>query len=785
MLNEKSRVGRAAVLGAGVMGAGIAAHLANIGWTVDLLDRVPGDAGPGASERNRLAREGLDRALRSRPPQLALPEHAQRIHVGNLDDDLDRLAEADWIVEAVAEDLEVKKAVFRAVAAHAGPDSVISSNTSGLSLASMIADCPANVRAHFLGAHFFNPPRTMKPVELIPTMETDRSVFAGFARFVDRVLGKRVIRARDTPGFISTRLGMYALVRTMELAARHGLTVEETDYLTGPLLGRPKSGTFRLADVVGLDVTGRIVANLKAALPDDAAYQTLNPPEAMAALIDSGRIGAKSGEGFTRKGPDGTLQSLDLDTLEYRARQEPEPVDKALESLPLAERIPALLAEAPARYRDFLRDMLADTLGYMAEKTPEVADRIVEVDDALMGGFGWEAGPFMLLGHLDGFAWPGEPPALVRQLHARGLNRFYVNERGRHAYFDFRAEAMREIERPPGVLILKDVRKANGVVEESDAGSLVDLGDGALCLAWRTKMGTLNPGVTEMLERARARAEADFQALVIVGGQEPFSAGFDLTLLAGLIEAQRWDEIDAMMRRLQQALLSLKYAQIPVVGAASGYALGGGCEVLMHCAAVQAAFESALGLPEANAGLIPTGGGIVQSVVRAVELTPPPAPLERADTFPALRGRWNNLRLARFSSSAPEAVCLHYLRDTDGITIHPDRLLHDAKARAHAMTADYRPPEPPLLPIMAEDGLARFRWEMHLLRRGGQITEHDGRIALALARVMCGGSLIHVTDVTENYLLDLEREEFLSLASTPESLTRLKRLIATGRPLRN
>jgi 3-hydroxyacyl-CoA dehydrogenase len=599
------------------------------------------------------------------------------------------------------------------------------------------------------------------------------------------VLGKRVIRARDTPGFISTRLGMYALVRTMELAARQGLTVEETDYLTGPLLGRPKSGTFRLADVVGLDVTARIVANLKAALPDDAAYQKLNPPEAMAALIGAGRIGAKSGEGFTRKGPDGTLQSLDLDTLEYRARQEPESVDKVLESLPLAERIPALLAEAPARYRDFLRDMLADTLGYMADKTPEVADRIVEVDDALMGGFGWEAGPFMLLGYLDGFAWPGEPPALVRQLHARGLNRFYANERGRHAYFDFRAEAMREIERPPGVLILKDVLKANGVVEESDAGSLVDLGDGALCLAWRTKMGTLNPGVTEMLERARARAEADFQALVIVGGQDPFSAGFDLSLLAGQIEAHRWDEIDAMMRRLQQALLGLKYAQIPVVGAASGYALGGGCEVLMHCAAVQAAFESAIGLPEANAGLIPTGGGIVQSVVRAVEQTPPPAPLERADYYPALRRRWNNLRLARFSSSAPEAVSFGYLRDTDGITVHPDRLLHDAKARAHAMTADYRPPERPLLPIMAEDGVARFRWEMHLLRRGGQITEHDGRIALALARVMCGGSLIHVTNVTENYLLDLEREEFLSLASTPESLTRLKRLIATGRPLRN
>jgi 3-hydroxyacyl-CoA dehydrogenase len=784
MLNEKSRAGRAVVLGAGVMGAGIAAHLANIGWTVHLLDRVPDVGGSSSNERNRLAQVGLDRALRSRPPQLALPEYASRICVGNLEDDLDRLAAADWIVEAVAEDMAVKKAVFRVVAAHASPQTVISSNTSGLSLAGMIADCPADVRARFFGTHFFNPPRYMKPVELIPTRDTDRSVFEEFARFADRVLGKRVIRARDTPGFISTRLGMYALVKTMELAVRHGMTVEETDYLTGPLLGRPKSGTFRLADVVGLDVTARIIANLKSALPEDAAYRALRPPSSMMALIDAGRTGAKSGEGYTRKAASG-MESLDLASGDYRAREDPELVASGIESLPLAERIPALLADAPTRYRDFLGDMLIDTLGYMADKTPEVSGRIVEVDDALMGGFGWKDGPFMLLGYLGDVAFQGDPPALVRQLHARGLRQFYTNEQGRHYFFDFQADSMRELQRPPGVMVLKDVQKANGVLEQTDEASLVDIGDGALCLAWRTKMGTLNPGITEMLERALARAEADFKALVIVGGMDPFSAGFDLALLGGLIEAGKWDEIDGMMHRLQRALLALKYGPLPVVGAASGYALGGGCEILMHCAAVQVAFESSIGLPEANAGLIPTGGGVAQTVIRAVEQTPPAAPLERSDVFTALRVRWNNLRQARFAASAPEAVRLGYMRTADGITMQPDRLLHDARERALAMAADYRPGVPQPVPVTAEDGLTRFRWEIHLLKRAGQITEHDARIALALARVMCGGALIHETNVTESYLLDLEREAFLSIAGTPETVARLKHLMATGKPLKN
>jgi 3-hydroxyacyl-CoA dehydrogenase len=766
------------------MGAGLATHLANLGWEVDLLDRASGSPGDASSIRSRIAKEGLDRAIKIRPPQFALPAYAERIRIGNMEDDLERLAEADWIVEAVAEDMAVKKAVFATIAAHAGPDPVISSNTSGLSLSAMIADCPEPTRRRFLGTHFFNPPRYMKPVELIPAADTDPDVFEGFAQFADRVLGKRVIRAKDTPGFISTRLGIVALVRTIAAAVRHNLTVEEADYLTGPLLGRPKSGTFRLADVIGLDVTKKIISDLKAALPDDQAVQSMAIPAVLEKLVAEGRVGAKSGAGFYMKSADGVL-SLDLETLEYRPRREPHPAGERLETMPLAERFPALWNSAPIRYRPFLRDVLTESLDYMIRTTPEVSDRIVEVDDALIGGFGWEAGPFHMVGYLQDAPWPKDPPDLVKRLRAAGLYKFYDNAKGIHHYFDFRSGRMEELDRSPNLLILKDKQKANGFVEQREYASLVDLDDGVLCLEWHTKMGTLNPWIVEMLELARTKAEADFRALVLVGAQDPVSAGFDLGGLGRLIQQGRWRDIDKIMHTLQQTLLRIKYSSVPIVCAVSGYTLGGGCEVMMHGSAVQAAFESSLGLPEANVGLIPCGGGIAQTVCRAAAEMPVPAPPERPDLFPFLKSRWENIRLSRFSSSAPEARALGYLRDGDGITVHPDRLLFDAKQRALALADGFTPPESGGLLAIAEDGLARFQWEINQLRSGDQITDHDARIALASAKVMCGGSLIHPAELTEQAFLDLEREEFLSLASTPESLARVLHMVETGKPLKN
>jgi 3-hydroxyacyl-CoA dehydrogenase len=785
MLTEKSLTGHGVVIGAGVMGAGIAALLANIGWRVSLLDRVPEDAGTDAKSRNRLGKEGLDRVLKSRPPQFAIAEYVARVRVGNVEDNLDWLQDADWVVEAAAEDPAIKKQLMATLAVHVNPKTIISSNTSGLGLAEMVADCPTDFQSRFLGTHFFNPPRYMKPLELIPAANTDPEIFEGFVRFADRVLGKRVIRAKDTPGFISTRLGMFSLTKTIELAVKHDLTVEEVDYLTGQLLGRPRSGTFRLADVIGLDITARIADNLKTALPGDETYQAIQIPRIMRKLIEEGRVGAKSGAGFYKREKSGEILSLDLNTGEYRPRQEPKLFPRNVEALPLANRLRKLWEISPEHNKGWLREMLQATLGYIGHITPEVSDRIVEVDDALIGGFGWEMGPFHILDALGSIEWPDGEPALFDGLKNAVQPRFYTNEAGQHYYFDFHSGVMSPLPRPADVIVLKDLKKAGKVIEETDSAALVDLGEGVVCFEWRSKMNTLNPELIAFLVKAKERAEQDFQALILGGSGENFSAGFDLKIFAEQIEAKKWDEIDRDIRQFQNALQALKYASVPVVSTAYGYTLGGGCETMLHCDGVQAAFESAIGLPEANVGLIPGGGGTTQILLRAMVDVPPGTILERSDPYPFLRPAWDTLRLARFSSSADEARSLGYLRDSDGITLHPDRLLHDAKERAVSLADSYRPSAPAQITVMGEDGMARFQWEMHLLRRADKITDHDVRVGLGLARVLTGGSLVHPAEVSEQYLLNLEREVFLSLAGTAETLARIRHMLSTGKPLRN
>lgn len=806
MLNEKSLTGHAAIIGAGVMGAGIAALLANIGWQVDLLDRLPEDAPTDPHARNRIAQEGLARALKAHPPHFALPEYAARVRVGNVVDHLDWLREADWVVEAVAEDMDVKKSVMAAIAAHVGPKTTISSNTSGLSLARMVSECPPDFRARFLGTHFFNPPRYMKLVELTPTSDTDHTLFEGFVRFADRVLGKRVIQAKDTPGFISTRLGMYALAKTLEIAFARGLRVEDVDYITGPLLGRPKSGTFRLADVIGIDITVQIIDNLAAALPNDMAYQSLHIPEAMRRLIAEGRVGAKAGAGFYMRGENGEILSLELSTLEYRTHREPISFPAEVEKLPLEERLSRLWELSPAHDGGFLQEMLRSILGYIAEITPEVADRIVEVEDTFINGFGWEMGPFHMMDALDPIInWPEKEPSLIARLHETPLSlqpasgrgaegkeptidtrpRFYVEEGGRHYYFAFHERRWMPLLRPGGIIVLKDLRKAGKMVEEIDDAALVDLGDDVLCLEWRTKMNTLHPRLVAFFETARLRAEEDFAALIIGGSGEHFSAGYDLKLFLARIEMQDWDGLDALLRLFQDTLLGFKYAIVPVIGTAYGYTLGGGCETILHCTAAQAAFESAIGLPEANVGLIPAGGGTTQMLLRALEKVPSGTLLEPADPYPVLQPLWETLRSGRFSSCAEDARQLGFLRLTDGVTRHPDRLLHDAKTRALTLVSEYTPPPRATAMVMGESGLARFRWELHLLRSAGKITKHDARVAEKLAYVLTGGALIHPAEVTEQHLLDLEREAFLQLAGTSETLARIKHLLETGKPLRN
>ena len=783
MLNEKSVSGHVAVIGAGVMGTGIAAHLANIGWTVLLLDRVLEDAGSDSKSRNRLAQDGLDRAVKYRPPQFAIPDYARRVTTGNTKDHLNLLGRADWIVEAAAEDLQVKQRILKDVSQVASDTTVISSNTSGLSLSAMAAGCPAGFRSRFLGTHFFNPPRYMKPLELIPTGETDSELIEGFARFADRVLGKKVIRAKDTPGFISTRLGMYSLIKTLEIAVWLGMTVEQADYLTGLLIGRPKSGSFRLADVIGLDITARIIDNLKDSLPDDKAYQSIEIPEIMRRLIAEGRTGVKAGAGFYKREKNGEILSLDLSTGDYRPRREPTPVPREIEELPLRERIARLLSDWDDPQLLQIDRLVIDGLSYMWDVTPRVADRIVDVDDAIMGGFGWELGPFHIL---DAQSELSGEPAIIEGLGNRApIDRCYRNEAGKHFYYDFQTGRMAPLPRPADVIVLKDLKKAGKIVEESGAASMLDLGEGILGLEWRSKMNVLDSGIVQFMDRARERAEREVRALVIGGSGDNFSAGFDLGFFIENIERSDWEAIDSTINELQQTFLRLKYSTVPVVAAVYGYTLGAGSEAMVHCAGVQAAFESYVGLPESNVGLIPAAGGTTEMTLRAYRDVPTRTILERSDPYPSLRPLWENLRLAKFSSSAPEARELGYLSEGDGISIHPDRLLFEAKERANSLAGDHRPPESQSILAMGEDGLARFRWEVHLLRRGEQITAHDAKIADRLAYILCGGELVHPIEVTEQYLLDLEREAFLSLCGVPETLARIKHTLATGKPLRN
>jgi 3-hydroxyacyl-CoA dehydrogenase len=792
MLNEKSLTGHAVVVGAGVMGAGIAAWLANLGWRVSLLDRVPDDTGSDAKSRNRLAQEGLDRAIESRPPHFALPSAIRLIRVGNTEDNLDCASDADWVVEAIAEVPEVKRELFNRLATVIGPETILSSNTSGLCLADMVAECPPDVQRRFLGTHFFNPPRYMKPVELIPIPATDPDVLSGVSRFCERVLGKRVIMAKDTPGFISTRLGMYNLAKTMQLAFERGLTVEQVDYLTGPLIGRPKSGTFRLADVVGLDITARIANNLSRDLPNDIWFESLKLLDniklfdKLELMVSQGRTGAKSGAGFYKREKSGEILALDWETLDYRPQQEFQRFPKEVEKLPLAERLRRIWEMRPEVDGGFLRDALTDLLTYAADIAPEISDRIVEVDDALISGFGWEVGPFHIIDMLSNqIEWPGKEPAVVARLRETHQPQFYSNLGGKHSYFDFQTGQTVPLALPAAAIRLNDLRKAGKTVEEKDEARLIDLGDGVACFEWRTKMGTLSDPLLDFLTHCHERATKDFAALVIGGGHELFSAGFDLRVFLGQIDSQDWAALDRSIERFQQTNLLLRRSSIPIVAAVGGYTLGGGCELMLHCHAVQAKFESAIGLPEANVGLIPGGGGVTRITQRAQVNLPPGNILEPADPFANLKLAWDVIRSGKFSGSAPEAREMSYLRAEDGITVHPDHVLHDAKTRALGLTAGFVPTAPAKMIAMGENGLARFQWELHLAKRAGQITEHDALVAEKTAWIMCGGDLLAQTELPEERFLELEREAFIALCKTPETRARIVHLLETGKPLRN
>lgn len=791
---------RAAVLGAGVMGSAIAAHLANAGVPVLLLDVRPSELVDEERRRgltlehpqvrDRLAAAGKQHALHAQPAAFFIPVRAQLIETGNFDDHLPGIAEADWVIEAVVEDLQVKQQLLARVEKHWKPGIVVSTNTSGLPVHQIVAGCSDAFRRHFLGAHFFNPPRYLKLLELIPLTGTDPDVVAAVSDWGDRLLGKGIVYAHDRPNFIANRIGAYGFRKAVQLMLELGLSVEEVDELTGPVMGRPRSATFRTTDLVGLDTVIHVSENSYRNLPDDEERDVFIVPPLFQEMARRGWLGEKTGAGFYKR-VDGEIHTLDYTAMEYRPRRKVAlPVVETAKVIEdPAKRLRALAGD-PSPAGEFVWRWLSNVLVYAARRVPEVADDVVNVDRALRWGYAWDFGPFEtwdLLGVTETVkrleAEDRVLPPPVRAVLERGEKTFYRTADGRREYFDLAATRYRPVEEPPGVLVLSAVKSPDRVVASNSGASLIDLGDGIACLEFHSKLNTIGEDTIRMISRGLEELQRHFDGLVIGNQARDFSAGANLMLI--LLEAQEgnWDELDPAVRQFQHVNLALRYSPRPVVAAPFGRTLGGGCEICLACARTQAAAETYMGLVETGAGLIPAGGGTTETVRRATARLPEGVD---ADPFPLLRWAFETIATARVSTSAEEARALGFLREGDGISMNSDRLIQDAKDSCLALVrAGYQPPLRQSIRVVGERGLAAIETYLYLMRTAGYLSEYDAFLGGKLAHVMCGGHVPYGTEVSEEYLHDLEREAFLSLAGQPKTQERMRHILQTGRPLRN
>jgi 3-hydroxyacyl-CoA dehydrogenase len=751
----------AAVLGAGTMGAQIAAHLGNAGIRVLLLDLTPD-----------VARDGLTRARALKPDPFFTPDAASLIDVGGFDTDLPRIAEADWVIEAIVEKLDVKRDLFARVEQVRRPGTLITSNTSGIPIAALAEGRSADFIRHFAGTHFFNPPRYLRLVEVIPTPDTDPAVTSALAAFVDHRLGKGVVIAKDTPSFIANRVGLYAMAQVFRALASGRYTIEEIDAITGPALGRPRSATFRTADIAGLDIVAHVTADLVRRLEDDESKTVFTLPPLLADLVARGWIGEKAGQGFYKR-QGGEILTLDPSTMTYRARQPAKLASledaKGIEEVRQRTRT---LFLAPDKVGQFLRETLGPTLVYTARIAGSIAHGIDDIDRAMSWGFGWELGPFETwdaIGIRE--VLEAVKPATVPDLAAAALSA------GRNTFREGRVPAAAS-----DLQILKSAKDRSGVVRRNAAGSLVDLGDGVLALELHSKMNAIGGDTVQMIQAGIAEASRNFAALVVGTDANDFSAGANLMLV--LIEAQdaNWDEIDLMVRTFQGATQAIRYAPIPVVVAPAGLALGGGCEIVLHADRVQAAAESYIGLVEVGVGLIPAGGGTKEMMARASRGAAGVTP----DHLTWAQAVFETIGFGKVSTSAAHARTLGLLRDQDVITMNRERLMADAKALAlDRVREGYRPPASAPIAVGGETVEAALKLGVHLAWRAGRISDHDALIGRLLAHIIAGGSLPHAARISEAAVLDLEREAFLKLCGQPKTLERIGYTLKTGKTLRN
>lgn len=788
---------KVAVLGSGVMGSRIACHFANIGVEVLLLDIVPRDladadkSNPAA--RNKIVNDALAFALKSKPSPIYDKSFAKLIKTGNFEDDMSRISGVDWIIEVVVERLDIKKIIFDQVEQHRKPGTLITSNTSGIPMHMMCEGRSEDFRKHFCGTHFFNPPRYLRLLEIIPGPDTDPAIIDFMMHYGDLFLGKETVLCKDTPAFIANRIGIYAIMSAMHTIEEMGLTVGEVDRMTGPLIGRAKSATFRTMDVVGLDTTVNVSNGLYHGLPNDESREKFKLPGIVKEVHERGWFGDKSKQGYFKKtkDPNGQrlIQELDLKTFEYGDRTKAN--FKALDAVKDEENLKArikTLVNFDDKAGEFYRTTFFDTFRYVSNRIPEIADELYRIDQAVCAGFGWELGPFDtwdVLGVKETVAkmesMDLKPNQWVYDMLEGGNDSFYKIENGIKKYYDVPTKTYKTVPGTDELIILENIRETKKVWGNAGA-SVFDIGDDVLCLEFHTKMNSIGAEVIEGIETAISMAEKNYKGLVIGNEGPNFSAGANLAMLFMFAGDQEYDEINLMIAQFQNTMKRAKFSSVPVVSAPSGMALGGGCELSLHCDAIQAHAETYIGLVEVGVGLIPGGGGTKEFALRAADAYSVGDP-----ELNKLQEAFMNIATAKVATSAEEARAMGILRPSDMVTLNRTRLISDAKERVLELhEAGYtQPVERTDIKVQGRTGLALFEAGINGMLFGNYISQHDAKIARKVAHVMCGGDLTYPQHVSEQYLLDLEREAFLSLTAEPKTLERIHSILFKGKPLRN
>jgi len=808
------RINKVAVLGAGTMGARIAAHFANAGVPSYLFDIVPPDAdGPA---RNKIAAAGLDAAKKSKPAAFMEPSLARFVTVGNFDDDLKKLADVDWIIEAVVENLDIKRSLLRKVEAIRKPGTIVTTNTSGLPVGKIAEGFSDDFRWAWFGTHFFNPPRYMRLLEIIPTPEADRAAIDAIAHFCDVRLGKGVVIAKDTPNFIGNRIGTFSVLNVIRLMQEMGLTIEEVDGLTGQAVGWPKSATFRTIDLVGLDILGHVVSNMTTNVHDERS--DLKLPDFFHQMLQKKWLGDKTKGGFYKKvkapGKEDERMALDWKTLEYHPRQKPKfaALDMAKNVDDTGTRLRTLLGlngsgpQKGDKAGAFLWAALTDLWTYSANRVPEISNSVVEIDRAMRLGFNWELGPFELWDAAGVEATvarmkkEGKPVAAnVERLLASGQKSWYIDDPTSPAgrkYWEIGTESWEPVQVPPGVWSVTVAKKSNGVVKKNSGASLIDLGDGVGCLEFHSKMNALGADIIGLITQSlKPGGPGDnFDAFVITNDATNFSVGANLMLLLMSVQEEEWDDVDLAIRQFQGMTQAIKFSPKPVVSAPFGLCLGGGTEISLHAAARQPHAELYTGLVEIGVGLLPGGGGCKEMLLRAVDSAAASrgkvsgeALAGSVEMMEALKKAFETIATAKVATSAHEARAFGFLNDSDRITMNRERVLSDAKARAlELVRAGYEPPVPRTdIPAPGENLLAALKMGVHLMRQGDFITDYEVKLGGKIASVLCGGNVTPGTPVSEQYILDLEREGFKSLCGEKKTQERIQYTLKTGKTLRN